>query len=644
MLQNMTDMRQMMRSEYCMKMRRFSYEQAMNISLNSAAKLLNSTKNNKRDNKTIPYLKAKIFTYNYESSRSKICKLARFILILVIFRFWTSLILKYKKYDKYLIFEQKSVDELLFPAITFCNNGKYFQPIGNLDVLRSWAMDTKIYEYGKGEDEYVSNKINELEKTWEEKTSSRENSEILKNNLDENKKLKACLEQHEGNHQVLNADGQIIPHIHLDKKEFNDYDYIHQEEDEIEKGYPISYYEGRYTKFMDTWGWNLTQRDDVKNNGQNIDMIFAKFNDQSLKRSDFKKIYTREGVCYTFNAENKFLQNNPKYHTFAQYTKMSDHRKKNDGRTYLHYVRRVGPTFGLNLIFNVNNENYVYDLMEINSNAGIKFTAHSPYDPPNIEEKFEVVGVGKRAYVETSLINENYLYQPWGHCDENFEKMFENETESELSRYSKLSCSIECKKKVHKYICGCLPFYFFNENSNIRDYSSNIKMECKPETVLKCSLIVEKAVDKLIHNQCHGKPLCTYEMLLNKTCDTKKYCKNFCNCPLACETAFYPTKVSYTTFPVLNIENNSFKIFYRKASNTNVSGEYLRKNLVGLKVYFNDLSVKTGKEYKSYDQSQLMGDIGGSLGLFTGYSILKCFEFLSCFFNKINKILMLRKN
>lgn len=54
--------------------------------------------------------------------------------------------------------------------------------------------------------------------------------------------------------------------------------------------------------------------------------------------------------------------------------------------------------------------------------------------------------------------------------------------------------------------------------------------------------------------------------------------------------------------------------------------KFLRENLLGIKVYFANLSYKNGTEQKQYDWSQLLGDIGGSLGLFTGHSFINVLE------------------
>ena len=514
--------------------------------------------------------------------------------IAILLRFWFILIVQYNDYQKYIMFESIKSDEsgLMFPAITFCNNGKYFKPIGTLDVLRSWAIDTKLYNYNTDNNEKTRKRIFEMEKTWYPKKDEGQTSEDFNERdmkkLSNYKTLKGCLKMHK--HEMIYGeskeehqihvesdftDGSKLPdHYHCLYKNGTTYfgltpcdkrtdlsnnstnQTFHQKKKLQKKnhklkrqklkykdGYPLSYYKGRYTKFMDTWGWNLTQHcytnfmsqsntkqesrkmsqmskqqqvkflemkleklkkqgkenfeaasaknleatkkltfNDVKKikkiqkqrervlreeekhgsarkktrscvgnfSDRNIDLIYAKFNQQMLHQNDFMKIYTREGVCYTFNGENRFAK------------KIAKFRK----------VFKSGPDEGLNLIFNVNNDNYVYDIMEINSNSGIKFIAHSPYEPPAIESEFQVVGVGKRAYVQTSLLNETYLPHPWGHCDHETQHKFEHAVvnTSEFSQYSKLSCQRECKKRVHLAICGCLPYYYFNEETKNMDH------------------------------------------------------------------------------------------------------------------------------------------------------------------------------
>ena len=58
---------------------------------------------------------------------------------------------EYKVTTTYREFIQPS-GQLNFPAITFCNMGKFFNPMnmmGRYDVLRSWGMDPAFREYNQ---------------------------------------------------------------------------------------------------------------------------------------------------------------------------------------------------------------------------------------------------------------------------------------------------------------------------------------------------------------------------------------------------------------------------------------------------------------------------------------------------------------
>ena len=293
--------------------------------------------------------------------------------------------------------------------------------------------------------------------------------------------------------------------------------------------------------------------------------------------------------------------------------------------------------------------------MESNSNSGIKFVTHSPFEPPPIETKYEVVGVGKRAYVQVQMFNETYLERPWSHCSKTREKEFldsECSKKSAYSNYTTLSCESECRKSIHMSFCECLPFFFFDERTKY----SNDYPECNPSQVMNCSFKVQREINKYINNNCEENPLCDRFELRNNTCDFKKFCPNYCNCPSACNTITYSTRVSYTTFPCLNEGDNSFNIFYRDlADNTSyknghlgtqrhyhkldqydlryvkgigVTDDFLRNNLVGLKVYFNQLSYQDVIEMKQYGIGQLQGDIGGTLSALTGHCFINVIELL----------------
>lgn len=56
--------------------------------------------------------------------------------------------------------------------------------------------------------------------------------------------------------------------------------------------------------------------------------------------------------------------------------------------------------------------------------------------------------------------------------------------------------------------------------------------------------------------------------------------------------------------------------------------DYLRKNLIMLEVGYTSVSYEHFKQTAQYDSTALMGEIGGTLGLFLGCSALTVIEFV----------------
>ena len=501
----------------------------------------------KPKNKTIQSKPTSTSSRHFKKSISDVINLRKWVTALAIFllcsticNFWATLYLKYLNFEKEVAFNENSAKSLLYPALTFCNNGKYFRPMGSLDVLRSWAVDSRQYGLSNINDTGTKHII-ALNKTWVDSNSQRSRKRrsfdflTSKFSMKNKEKLQDLSIDHGG--------GRISrKYFYHQRRTKRAASIKNKKKPKGNRGKDLSFYAGRYTKFMDTWGWKLrlhdqeafaksgksSHKDEKPNSHTEIDLVFAQFEGEKLSRKDFVKFYTREGVCYTFNSENLLMQR----------------ALKEMGQAHTQDIPRisyaVGPKFGLDLIFNVNNDNYVYDIMETNSNSGIKFVPHSPFEPPPIDSNYEVVGIGKRAYVTVSLFNETYLEAPWGHCDRQHEADYNTERNSksdsksrsvEYSKYSKLYCENECKRDLHLKFCGCVPYYYFNE------YNSNSLKECHPLEVMNCSFELEKEIESKINTKCsmgRKQALCDPFKLRNGTCNTKNFCGNYCNCPNAC--------------------------------------------------------------------------------------------------------------
>ena len=56
--------------------------------------------------------------------------------------------------------------------------------------------------------------------------------------------------------------------------------------------------------------------------------------------------------------------------------------------------------------------------------------------------------------------------------------------------------------------------------------------------------------------------------------------------------------------------------------------DYIRRNLLELKVFFRSFNVETVEQLRSYTLSSFVADIGGQMGLFLGASLITLSEFL----------------
>lgn len=199
----------------------------------------------------LPFIKVKsqmaISTFNHTFNIKRwLNRSINTILWFTIFNFWMSLIMRYFSYEKYLMVDEEPVEKLLYPAITFCNNGKYFRPMGSIDVLRSWAIDSRLYNM-EDETKNPGQHIIQLNNTWIH------NSTFEDKHL--NSDLAECLESHDNQTQAEQEDD------HYHEKMAAKPEDIQKVKSRFKDGLPLDYYRNKYTKFMDTWGWKLLVHD-----------------------------------------------------------------------------------------------------------------------------------------------------------------------------------------------------------------------------------------------------------------------------------------------------------------------------------------------------------------------------------------------
>ena len=109
------------------------------------------------------------------------------------------------------------------------------------------------------------------------------------------------------------------------------------------------------------------------------------------------------------------------------------------------------------------------------------------------------------------------------------------------------------------------------------------------------------------------------------------------NCPLPCEELRYKPTVSTASWPSDNdlvslcITLKDFGVYTKTCSK-----EFIKDNFIRLQVYFEDFTEETIKQIPAYGRSQVISDLGGSIGLWIGASIYSLFELGSTFISLVS--------
>ncbi|XP_070545644.1 FMRFamide-activated amiloride-sensitive sodium channel-like [Ptychodera flava] len=132
-----------------------------------------------------------------------------------------------------------------------------------------------------------------------------------------------------------------------------------------------------------------------------------------------------------------------------------------------------------------------------------------------------------------------------------------------------------------------------------------------------------------------GEPQC---LITNKTQDT---CRQFirylfqiqkldCDCPIPCKEQYYDKTISHSLWPATVSLSHLLKSVHsinQKTKDIN-DDRLVRLNLAKLEVYFEELTIESTTELPAYDLDDILSDIGGTLGLYIGLSIITVAEFI----------------
>ncbi|KAL2721737.1 sodium channel protein Nach-like [Vespula maculifrons] len=304
---------------------------------------------------------------------------------------------------------------------------------------------------------------------------------------------------------------------------------------------------------------------------------------QKFNCSDiFKAVKSREGYCcafnYHFNLDRPYGYDNYDLKNSSEENDRSDIPSEElPGIGQIQKAPGSGRDVGLAVALNVEGEHYKSSNRPF---AGATVLIHDPKDYPDIGIHSisvlpgHVMGIGISGTTTESSQDLRQLPLKRRMC------LFQDEVRGK-SNYSFQSCVSNCiYMRVHKY-CGCLPFYYPNENSRT------------------CFLT---DIDCILN---HRRIVSTYETSF----------ENECNCLPQCSDTFYDV-VSES----IAIEDVGY--------NSEITRDLDNKNASFIYVYFRDISYIEYRKQNIMSWDSLLASFGGIFGLCLGGSVISLVELL----------------
>eukprot|EP00057_Strongylocentrotus_purpuratus_P012836 XP_011667310.1 PREDICTED: acid-sensing ion channel 1-like [Strongylocentrotus purpuratus] len=109
----------------------------------------------------------------------------------------------------------------------------------------------------------------------------------------------------------------------------------------------------------------------------------------------------------------------------------------------------------------------------------------------------------------------------------------------------------------------------------------------------------------------------------------KGFVKNHtCDCPVPCHVRSYKPSISSTAYPSAYIDSRYSSLFQ-------FPDGFMQDNFCLISIFFKEISIQQVTQNVDYNFFSFLCDMGGSLGLWLGGSILTFFELLDLFGNSI---------
>ncbi|KAF8375767.1 hypothetical protein PRIPAC_82196 [Pristionchus pacificus] len=212
--------------------------------------------------------------------------------------------------------------------------------------------------------------------------------------------------------------------------------------------------------------------------------------------------------------------------------------------------------------------------------AGFRFYVDEPETSTYSTSQGISVSPGDVVYTAVSLVKSS-----WGNCTSTWPAGYTgNNTKL---KYQSKDCLTKCKARYFNENCGCSPF-IYNIDGEYTSCSALQYYECLDSLVVKNGSLTEWPTCGECKSECNRWIYGT----------SNSYAHGFSDAAIASLRALYP-------------EDNE---------------EYIRANYLSVSIFFRDLSFTEYSQVAASNLTSLLSNMGGTLGLFMGMSVLTVFE------------------
>ncbi|CAC5423529.1 SCNN1B [Mytilus coruscus] len=264
-----------------------------------------------------------------------------------------------------------------------------------------------------------------------------------------------------------------------------------------------------------------------------------------------------------------------------------------------------GPLGGMTLTINLENHEAIEKMTE---GFGLRLALHEVGSFPLPLEKGMTISGGFETSLALKLTTIQRKGPPYGDCEDSVEYF-----KRHLVRYTTQGCIQTCWETHVAAHCGCIDGYLTSEIHFFTDHKLNVT-EIPNSTVTGCYTTAEK--------DCFAKLRRDFLMSVS----------TYCTCPPPCFENVYTTSFSGAIWPhetkLAELKNTSCARYENSTACRldMLTSSTLRSNFLKLHIYFEELNYEQIVEEPMYDITQVIADIGGSLGLCVGVSLLCVFE------------------